>query len=203
MPGTAGAARASTRFVLVCLLGAASVALAQKYRMEDPIPPGAQAKVLPLQGKVLELRGLASGVAGKAEALGAALRELGARSTDTEIRIELSSDVLFDFDKDDLRPQAAPTLEKVATVLKAYPTATCAIEGHTDSKGTRPYNQRLSERRAESVKRWLSQHGVTTSMTTRGWAETRPVAPNARPDGRDDPEGRQKNRRVEIIVKKQ
>ena len=178
-------------------------ALAQKYKPEDPVPPGAQAKVLAIQGNVLELKGLASGVAGKAEALGAALRDLGAKTTEMEIRIELSSDVLFDFDKDDLRPAAAPALEKVATVLKSYPNASCSIEGHTDGKGTRQYNQRLSDRRAESVKNWLLAHGVTTAMTPRGWAETKPVAPNTHPGGRDNPEGRQKNRRVEIVVKKQ
>jgi outer membrane protein OmpA-like peptidoglycan-associated protein len=158
--------------------------------------------VEPLQGKVVEIRGLALAVAGKADALNAALSDLAAKTTQTEIRIELSSDVLFDFDKADLLPKAVPTLEKVATVLKSYPNASCTVEGHTDNKGSPTYNQKLSERRAESVKHWLLAQGVSTPLTIRGWGATRPVAPNTTPKGRDNPEGRQKNRRVEIVIKK-
>jgi outer membrane protein OmpA-like peptidoglycan-associated protein len=116
--------------------------------------------------------------------------------------VELSSDVSFDFDKADLLPKAIPELEKVATALKSYPNAPCSVEGHTDNKGLKDYNQKLSERRADSVKAWLLAHGVSSSMTIRGWGATKPVARNAFPDGRDDPDGRQKNRRVEIVVKK-
>ncbi len=183
------------------LLGA-QLALAQKYQPDDPVPPGAQGKVQPLHGDILEIKGLTLGVAGKAEDLNAALKDLGARTTNTEIRIELSSDVLFDFDKADLLPKAIPELEKVATVLKSYPNASCSIEGYTDNKGLKDYNQKLSERRAASVKSWLAAHGVASPMTTRGWGAARPVAPNALPDGRDNPDGRQKNRRVEIVVRK-
>ena len=175
---------------------------AQKYKPEDAIPPGAQGKALPLQGKVTDIRGLVSGVAGKAEALNAALKNLGAKTTDTEIRIELSSDVLFDFDKADLRPEAVPSLEKVATVLGSYPNSSATVEGHTDNKGAEPYNQKLSERRADSVKNWLRSHGVANQMTTQGWGARKPVAPNSKPGGADDPQGWQKNRRVEIVVKK-
>ncbi|MGD1156483.1 MAG: OmpA family protein [Terriglobia bacterium] len=176
--------------------------VAQKYKPDDAIPPGAQGKVLPVQGKVLEIKGLSLGVVGKAQDLNAALKDLGAKTTETEIRIELSSDVLFDFDKADLLPKAIPALEKVVTVLKSYPNASCSIEGHTDNKGLKDYNQKLSERRADSVKNWLLAHGVSSPMTIRGWGATKPVAPNTSPSGRDNPEGRQRNRRVEIVVKK-
>ncbi len=189
-------------FLFFSLPVGSETASAQKYKPDDPIPPGAQGKALPISGKVTEVTGLASGVAGKTEALNAALRDLGANSTDTQIRIELSSDVLFDFDKADLRPQAIPSLEKVATVLRSYPKSSGSIEGHTDSKGTNPYNQKLSEQRAESVKNWLTSHGVSNPLSTRGWGATKPVAPNTRPGGGDNPEGRQKNRRVEIVVNK-
>jgi len=191
--------RILTLFLL--LLCAPSAALGQDYSIEDPIPLGATGKVLPLSGKVVELKGLSSGVSGKAEALGAALRDLGAKATKTEIRIELSSDVLFDFDKAVLLPKAIPTLEKVATILQSYPTGACTVEGHTDSIGNDRYNQALSERRADAVKTWLAAHGVTSRMSTRGWGKTKPVAPNTHPNGKDNPEGRQKNRRVEIVVK--
>jgi outer membrane protein OmpA-like peptidoglycan-associated protein len=192
-------------FATFCILGvflASQILFAQKYKEEDPIPPGAQGKVLPLQGKVVEIKGVSLGVSGKAQDLNAALKDLGAKTTETEIRIELSSDVLFDFDKADLLPKAIPQLEKVATVLKSYPNASCSIEGHTDNKGLQDYNQKLSERRADSVKNWLLAHGVSSPMTIRGWGAAKPVAPNALPNGRDNPEGRQKNRRVEIVVKK-
>lgn len=187
---------------LLGFLIGSQVLVAQKYKPDDPVPPGAQGKVLPLQGDVLEIKGLALGVVGKAYDLNAALRDLGAKTTETEIRIELSSDVLFDFDKADLLPKALPELEKVAAILKAYPNASCTIGGHTDRKGSDTYNQKLSERRADSVKNWLLTQGATNPMTTRGWGSQKPVAPNTLPDGRDNPDGRQKNRRVEILVKK-
>ena len=177
------------------------VALAQKYKPEDPVPPGASGKILPIQGKVVEIRGVAAAVSGKSEALGAALKDLGAVTSPTEIRIALNSDVLFDFDKATILPKAFPELQKVAIVLKSYPNAACTIEGHTDAVGNDGYNQTLSERRADAVKEWLVANGVTARLTTRGWGRSKPVAPNKRPNGQDDPEGRQKNRRVEIVVK--
>ena len=173
-----------------------------KYKAEDPVPAGAKAKVLLVSGKVLELRGLASGVAGKVSPVEAALKDLGAKVTEQEIHIELSADVLFDFDKANLRAEATPALEKVVAVFGAYPAAVGTIDGHTDSKGDDRYNQELSERRAASVRSWLLGHGAHNSMTARGWGETKPVAPNTKPSGGDDPDGRQKNRRVEIMLKK-
>ena len=185
----------------LCALAAAPSALALEYRLEDPIPPEAKGVVLPISGPVLEIKGIASGVAGKTEALQAALKDLGAQVTDQEIRIELAADVLFEFDKATLRAEAKPALDKVLQVLKSYPKASATIEGHTDGKGDAAYNQKLSERRAESVRGWLAGNGASLKMSTRGWGKNKPVAPNARPDGKDDPEGRQKNRRVEIAVR--
>ena len=145
--------------------------------------------------------GMSLGVEGKAIDVSGLLRDLNAEVRGKEVRIALSADVLFDFDKADLRPEAAASLDKVAAVLKSYPKAAATIEGHTDGKGERNYNQKLSERRAESVRKWLAAHGVSLPMTTRGWGEKKPAVPNAKPDGTDDPQGRQKNRRVEIVVK--
>jgi outer membrane protein OmpA-like peptidoglycan-associated protein len=158
--------------------------------------------VLPIQGKVTDLKGLSLAVAGKVDPLNAALKDLGARTTDTEIQIQLDSDVLFDFDKADLRPEALPSLQKVITVMQSYAAYPCTIGGHTDGKGEKQYNQTLSERRADSVKTWLVTHGVSNPITTHGFGDTKPVAPNKKPNGADDPEGRQKNRRVEITLKK-
>ena len=183
------------------LILAAPVAMAQKYQENDPIPPGAKGKVLPLSGKVLEIRGLASGVSGKTEQLAAALQNLGATRVGTEVHIALSSDVLFDFDKAVLKPEATPALENVALVIQSYPQATVSIDGHSDNVGADRYNQALSERRAAAVQAWLVAKKVTAPITTRGSGETRPVVPNTNPDGSDNPANRQKNRRVEIVVK--
>ena len=116
----------------------------------------------------------------------------------------MSADVLFDFDKADIKKEAAPSLEKVAALLGEHPRAEVSIEGHTDGKGGPDYNQKLSERRASSVSRWLKgRKGLGgVRFTIRGFGATKPVAPNRKPDGSDDPEGRQKNRRVEIVVRK-
>jgi outer membrane protein OmpA-like peptidoglycan-associated protein len=179
-------------------------------------------KVLDIQGRVLDIIGLgadaqgsASRISGQVVSLGAAIQALkgagtGVMVTETpsppglraparrEVKIYLPADVLFDFDRADLRLEAGAVLERVATVLKSDPTASATIEGHTDGKGNDQYNQALSERRAQSVRLWLGAHGVTRSMAARGVGKTRPVAPNTLPDGADNPDGRQKNRRVEI-----
>jgi outer membrane protein OmpA-like peptidoglycan-associated protein len=143
-------------------------------------------------------------VAGSAVGLEAALKDLSAKVNDTEIRINLSADVLFDFDKADIKKDAEASLQKVATVLNANPAAKVAIDGHTDGKGADAYNQTLSEQRAASVKQWLVANAKVNgaNVTTRGWGKTKPVAHNTKPDGSDDPEGRAENRRVEIVVRK-
>ena len=182
--------------------GAPLAALAKTYRIDDPVPPGATGKVLPFSGKVTQVQGLGLAVSGKTEALGAALNALGARATDTEVDIDLPGDVLFDFDKATLRPVAVPVLQNVATVIQGYPSYAILISGHTDSKGGRAYNQALSERRAATVKDWLTSHGVANTATTQGFGGDKPIAPNTHPDGSDDPVGRQKNRRVEIKLLK-
>jgi len=189
--------------------------LGQQIGPDNPLPPDAHGEVSSLKAEVfalkpelfalkpqiLELRGMASGMTARVGSVEGALKDLGAKVTGREIKISLAADVLFDFDKADLRAEAAPALDKVVAVLHAYPKAGVLIEGHTDGKGNDQYNQKLSERRADSVRRWLAEHGIAVAMTARGWGKTRPVAPNTKPNGTDDPEGRQKNRRVEITVK--
>jgi len=136
--------------------------------------------------------------------LGGKVQDLQIKQTETEMRIELAADVLFDFDKDTLKPVAQETLQKAATVIREQTKGKIRIDGHTDAKGDDNYNRKLSQRRAAAVKNWLAQKGNLGSrpMSTHGFGEQKPVAPNSKPDGSDDPEGRQKNRRVEITVKK-
>lgn len=162
---------------------------------------------LPFEGVAIEGMGGAavSGIAAGGTTLGleGALKDLAAEVTETEIRIALSADVLFDFDRSDIKQEAEPSLRNVATILKEKPDARVSIEGHTDGKGADAYNQTLSEARAASVKQWLVTNAQVngTNITTRGWGKSRPIAENTRPDGSDDPEGRAKNRRVEIVVR--
>jgi outer membrane protein OmpA-like peptidoglycan-associated protein len=107
------------------------------------------------------------------------------------------SDVLFDFNKATLKPGAREKLAKLAGILLAYPgNYRIEIEGHTDAVGTDEYNLKLSQDRAESVRYFIVQSGIAENriLGTRGFGEVRPVATN------DTPEGRQMNRRVEIVI---
>jgi outer membrane protein OmpA-like peptidoglycan-associated protein len=163
---------------------------------------------LPFEGLAIEgLGGAAAGgiaAAGKTLGLEGALKELKAEVSATEIKIDLAADVLFDFDKAEIKKQAESALRNLATVLEANPGAKVAIEGHTDGRGADDYNQKLSEARAASVKQWLVANAKVNgaNIATRGWGKTKPVAHNTKPDGSDDAEGRAKNRRVEIVVRK-
>jgi outer membrane protein OmpA-like peptidoglycan-associated protein len=139
----------------------------------------------------------------KIEDFGGQVADLKVKETETDVRIELAADVLFDFDKATLLPKAEATLTKAADFIRERAAGTVRIEGHTDAKGDDAYNQRLSERRADSVRQWLVRQRLgSLRFSSRGFGETQPVAPNARPDGADDPDGRQKNRRVEIVISK-
>jgi outer membrane protein OmpA-like peptidoglycan-associated protein len=105
------------------------------------------------------------------------------------------SDVLFDSGKFTLRPLAREKLAKISGIVLAYPSLNLAVEGNTDSVGTDAFNQQLSERRAEGVRDYLTQEGVPAASTTAaGYGKSRPVASN------DTAEGRQENRRVELVV---
>jgi len=147
---------------------------------------------------VFKVEALAAGVI---QALGTQVQELQVKETATETRIELPADILFDFDKADIRQTAAAAMSRAAEVIRKGAKGTIRIEGHTDAKGKPDYNQKLSERRSASVQRWLVEREglVEMKFAVRGFGATRPAAPNAKPDGSDDPEGRQKNRRVEIV----
>jgi outer membrane protein OmpA-like peptidoglycan-associated protein len=105
------------------------------------------------------------------------------------------SDVLFDSGKFTLRPLAREKLAKISGIVLAYPSLKLAIEGNTDSVGTEAFNQQLSEQRAEGVRSYLTQQGIPEASTTAtGFGKNRPIASN------ETSEGRQQNRRVELIV---
>ena len=103
--------------------------------------------------------------------------------------------VNFDFDKSEIRPDAAVILDEAVSIVSGRPAVQVRIEGHTDSTGPDAYNQGLSERRANSVRKYLEQHGITASrLTSVGFGEAKPISTN------DTREGRALNRRVELQV---
>ncbi len=156
---------------------------------EQEVPSDAKFKVIDIVFKV--------------ESFGGQVVDLQVKETETEVRIELAADVLFEFDKATLLPKAEDTLKKAAEFIGKRAKGVVRIEGHTDSKGDDAYNQKLSERRADSVRKWFARNGLARlRFSSKGLGETRPVAPNTKPAGDDDPEGRQKNRRVEIVISK-
>ncbi len=105
------------------------------------------------------------------------------------------SDVLFDTGSYTLKPGAREKLAKISGIVLAHPGLLLQIEGHTDSVGGDEFNQQLSERRADSVRDFLAEQGVSpSSITAHGFGKTQPVASN------ESAEGRQRNRRVELVV---
>jgi len=105
------------------------------------------------------------------------------------------SDVLFDTGSYTLKPGAREKLAKISGIVLAHPGLSLQIEGHTDSVGGDDFNQQLSERRSDSVRDFLAEQGVpASSITARGFGKSQPVATN------DTAEGRQRNRRVELVV---
>ena len=114
--------------------------------------------------------------------------------------ITLEDSVLFDFGSSGLRSEASTTLSNLATVLKDSKAPKVQVQGHTDSISDDASNQTLSEQRAKAVTDALTSNGVTATIESVGYGETRPVAPNENSDGSDNPAGRRLNRRVEIFV---
>ena len=121
------------------------------------------------------------------------LADLQAKKTDRGLVVTLG-DVLFDTGQATLKPGANLALNRLATFLSANPQTKIIIEGHTDSRGSDEYNEVLSERRARAVATELMSRGLSTDqLQTLGRGKGYPVASN------DTPEGRQRNRRVEIV----
>ncbi|WP_316817846.1 OmpA family protein [Pedobacter nyackensis] len=112
-------------------------------------------------------------------------------------------DVLYEFNKAELTPDSKEKLDHLYTIMVDNPTIEIELSSHTDSKGSDAYNLDLSERRAKSCVDYLIEKGIATNrMTSKGYGETRPVAPNELPNGADNPDGRALNRRTEFKVTK-
>jgi outer membrane protein OmpA-like peptidoglycan-associated protein len=115
-------------------------------------------------------------------------------------RLSVVGDALFDFDKASLRADAEETLSAAGPEIAKLGGKPTRIEGHTDAVGSDAYNLKLSEARATTVRDWLAARSlIPTATPIKGFGKTSPVAPNTTADGKDDPAGRQKNRRVEVV----
>lgn len=109
--------------------------------------------------------------------------------------------VEFEFDKAAIRPESQNILDQAIRVLKETKGVTVEVGGHTDSKGSDRYNQRLSRKRAAAVREYLIAGGIAADrLVAKGYGESNPIAPNQNSDGSDNPEGRARNRRVELRI---
>lgn len=118
------------------------------------------------------------------------------RTADNELKVTVGNDVLFDYNSAGLRSASRAALRDMAGVFEQYPNTTIAVQGYTDSTGSAAYNERLSERRADSVAGYIESLGVRDSrIDTIGYGESRARATN------NTPSGRQLNRRVEIYIR--
>ncbi|MBL4657275.1 MAG: OmpA family protein, partial [Flavobacteriales bacterium] len=113
----------------------------------------------------------------------------------------LLNNILFEFDRSNIHEESFPELDKLVAMLRGKPGMRAEISGHTDHKGPASYNQLLSERRSSAVVTYLVNKGISANrLIIRGYGESRPIAPNTFPDGADNPQGREKNRRTEIRI---
>jgi outer membrane protein OmpA-like peptidoglycan-associated protein len=118
--------------------------------------------------------------------MGGKIESLEVKETPTEVRIDLSADVLFAFDKADLLPKAQQTLSQAAAIIREKAKGAVRIDGYTDAKGSDAYNQRLSERRAAAVENWFKTRGISTLFPSR----PRDLAPRIRWRRTPSPMGR-------------
>ncbi|MDB6175472.1 MAG: hypothetical protein JWL59_4783 [Chthoniobacteraceae bacterium] len=162
-----------------------------------PVAPASE-QIKELQKKELQLEKKEAELERQRLELEAAKKQLKLEETAQRVTMRLEGDALFDSGKAQLRPEAQSSLEKIAAVLVQFPSAAVLIEGHTDSKGKPAVNLELSEKRALAVQEFLKKRAELSGIhfTTRGLGETKPIASN------DTEEGRQQNRRVEVVVEK-
>ncbi|PZO67769.1 MAG: OmpA family protein [Paracoccus denitrificans] len=193
-------------------LNRAAIALGAVLALSAPVQAqtvDTSAFILDLVPTVLDLTPTIEDMAGEAQAISTEAQETLDRSGEIQVRqsgdnyiLSVASDVLFDFDSDALTPASQKSLTDVGELISRAPDGEVVVVGHTDSKGADDYNLALSQRRAQAVVDFLKAQGVQPArLRTEGRGESDPVADNEI-DGKDNPDGRAKNRRVEFVVPK-
>lgn len=188
---------------LAVLAGALSILTSAAMAQNDPQVAIAK-KQADLDRQRIELEKKSLELQQKELDLEKARQEFQAQQSGRSLSMNLSGDVLFDYDKATLKPEAEIALKKVAIVLSQFPESKVTVEGYTDSKGTKSTNMQLSLARAQAVKDWLVTNGevAAAGIATKGFGEQYPIAANKNTNGTDNPIGRALNRRVSIIVEK-
>ena len=161
-----------------------------------PGPPPAAAQMPTKPGpQVVAIEHKVVGIVRRVESIKGEIRT---DESPQQIQVTLAADVLFDFDRAELTPPAVARMQEVGGQSAARAHGPVAVVGYTDSKGTAAYNADLSLRRAAAVQAALQPLAPGATFQVSGKGATDPVAPNAKPDGSDNPEGRARNRRVTI-----
>lgn len=165
-------------------------------------PPGPVSVEVFTERSRVEVAGSTVGPSSVEVRIAEILTELDATQTPEGSLVTLPEGVLFDFDSAELKPEASATLDRLAEAIVLAAERRVTIRGHTDARGTDAYNADLSTRRANAVRDYLvARHSVDPArLDAVGFGETQPIAPNEAPDGSDDPAGRERNRRVEVIL---
>jgi outer membrane protein OmpA-like peptidoglycan-associated protein len=130
---------------------------------------------------------------------------VGIQENDQLAIITIPVDTLFEFNRALIQPDAETLLRQISRAIATrYPNPILKIQAHTDSIGTASYNLSLSERQAEAIKQWFyRQNKIDLSkLSSQGYGATQPVALETNIDRSDNPLGRQRNRRIEIIIQK-
>ena len=148
--------------------------------------------------------GTTSTLTAQTSALTGTISDFSVERTDFGTRVQLAADTLFDFDQATLTPAAQANLARTADLVRGGGAGTVTVTGYTDAKGEDAYNLALSRRRAEAVVAWMRTQPdlADRPFAAVGKGEANPVAPNAKADGSDDPDGRARNRRVTVDIPK-
>ena len=203
--------------VVLVVVGAAACSPASPEAADDTLPPDVQVSASGVPAGRPSPGRVAVEVFTEASRVAVTLPDVPRSSVDVQIAeilsefdtaettegsvVTLPEDVLFDFDRADLKPAATATLGRLVEAIQLAGDRRVTIRGHTDARGADDYNQDLSDRRAAAVRDAFLPLGVDGGrLDAAGFGETQPVAPNEAPDGTDDPAGRQRNRRVEIVL---
>lgn len=121
-----------------------------------------------------------------------------------QMRVTLPADILFDFNQSTIRGDAMPALTQAAALIHDKSRGVVLVQGYTDSVGNENYNLRLSQQRAQAVTNWFVRNSglAPSAFSIEAFGARQPVAPNTNANGSDNPEGRQRNRRVELVIRK-